>query len=198
MRQLWTMAACAALLAGCSGSSTKESAAATGTVSLHNATVGEVADQVSAANTAAATFQPGEWKGTIRLLDMAMPGMDNLPPAVRERMKAQMASGREFSNCLTPEDAADARKTFGGGRQDDCTYDHFTMAGGKIDAAMTCKMGKTVRKMTMTGSYSRTDYHLVNQASGGGPAGANGPAGEMSMKMEITAHRAGDCAPGAK
>lgn len=194
MRQLWAMAACAGLLAGCSGSSTKESAAATGTVSLHNATAGEVAEQVSAANNAAATFQPGEWKGTIRLLDMTMPGMDNLPPAVRERMKAQMASGREFSNCLTPEDAADARKTFGGGRQDDCTYDHFTMAGGKIDAAMTCKMGNVVRKMTMTGSYSRTDYHLVNQASGSG----GGPAGGMAMKMEITAHRTGECAPGAK
>lgn len=190
MRQAWIVIATAGMLAGC-GSSTKETAAATGTVALHNATAGEVQEQVAAATGSGALFRPGHWEGTVKILDMAMPGMEKLPPAMREQMKARMSSGSSFQNCLTPQEAADARKTLAEHQEGECTYDHFTMAGGTIDAAMSCKGGGVLRRMTMTGTYSQTGYHIVSQTSGTG----EGPAG-VSMKVEMNAQRTGDCAPG--
>lgn len=193
MRQAWMAIAAAAMLAGC-GNSTKETAAVTGTVSLHNATMGEVREQVTAANAGGALFDPGHWEGTVKIVDMAMAGMENLPPAMRDQMKARMSQGHGFSNCLTPEQAADAKSAFTRNQTGKCSYDHFTMAGGTIDAAMTCQGGAGLQKMTMTGTYSKTAYHLVSQVEGSGA----GPAGGMSMKMDMSAHRTGACAPGEK
>lgn len=194
MRQTATgliLFATATALSAC-GQSTKESAAATGTVSLTNASMGEVGEQVAAANKGGAMFDPGHWEGTVKILDMAIPGMgaglENLPPEMAARLKARMSQGNAFASCLTPDEAANAREALTKNQRGDCTYDHFTMAGGTIDAAMSCKVGTALQKMTMTGTYSRTDYHLVSQASGG-----EGPHGAMAMKMEITAHRTGAC-----
>ncbi|WP_374147831.1 DUF3617 domain-containing protein [Sphingomonas sp. 28-63-12] len=198
MRQAMVVIAGALALAGCGEQSTRESAAVTGTVSVKNASMAEVGAQVIAANQAGDMFQPGHWRGTVRIADIAlngaMPGIEKLPPAMRARMQARMAEGHGFDSCLTPEEAADARKALAKNQRSDCSYDHFDMTGGKIDAAMSCKVGAALQKMTMTGTYSRTEYRLISQASGGGGS----PAGAMSMKMEITAHRIGDCAPGAK
>jgi hypothetical protein len=192
MHKAYLALAGAAMLTAC-GQSTKESAAVTGTVSLKNATQAEVGEQVAAANGGGAMFTPGHWEGTVKITDMAMPGMGDMPPAVAAQLKARMAQGHGFSSCLTPDEAADARRTLAKNQNGDCSYDHFTMAGGSIDAAMTCKEGTALRKMTMTGSYTKTDYKLVSQMSGGG---GQGP--DMNMKMEIAAHRTRDCAPGEK
>lgn len=183
----------AVTLAAC-GQSTKQSAAATGEVSLKNASIAEVGEQVTAANQAGAMFQPGHWQGVIKIADMVMPGMEKLPPEMRAQMQAKMNQGNAFDSCLTPEDVADSKKIFSKNQKADCTYDHVTMADGSIDASMQCGSGSALQKMTMTGTYSRTDYHLVSQASGSG----TGPAGGLSMKMDITAHRTGDCKPGEK
>lgn len=187
-KAIWALAATAITLTAC-GNSTKESAAVTGTVSLHNASQAQVAEQVSAANGAGALMDPGRWEGSVKFLDMQVAGMDKLPPAIAAHIKAQMGQGTAFASCLTPEDDADAKRAFAEHQQGDCTYDHFTMADGTIDAAMTCHVGTALQKMTLTGSYSRTDYRIVSQASGG----ADGPAGPMSMKMEMAAHRVGAC-----
>ncbi len=192
MRQLLIVAGAGLALSAC-GQSTKESAAATGTVALHNATMGEVQEQVTAAQGSGTMFEPGHWEGTVKIVDMAMPGMANMPPAMAAQLKARMSQGSHFANCLTPKDAADARTALTKNQHGECSYDHFTMAGGTIDAAMSCKVGSALQKMTMTGKYSRTDYQLTSQMSG-----AEGPHAQMAMKMEMTAHRTGDCAAGEK
>lgn len=182
------LAAAAATLSAC-GQSTKETAAVTGQVNLKNASQAEVTEQVAAANRGGAVFTPGHWEGSVTLLDMAMPGLEKLPPAMRAQMQAQMQKSTLFEDCLTPDEAADAKAAISKGQGGDCLYDHFTMANGRIDAAMSCKVGKALHKMTMTGSFTPDDYRLVSQASGGG----TGSAGPMSMKMEIKAHRTGAC-----
>lgn len=181
--------ATAAALSAC-GQSSEQSAAVTGTVSLKNASQAEVAKQVAAANGGGAMFTPGQWAGMVKIVDLKLEGagMDSLPPQVMEQMKKRMAQGHEFSNCLTPDEAKNARDAIAKGQQGDCTYEHFTMAGGTIDAAMTCRAGGALRKMTMTGSYTQTSYHLAMAANGSG----SGPAG-MSMKMEMDARRTGAC-----
>lgn len=175
-------------LAGC-GQSTKESAAASGTVALKNASIGEVQSQVAAAQGRGAVFQPGHWEGSVKIVDLALGGMDKLPPAIAERMKAKIASNTRFASCLTPEDAADARKALAEHAQGDCRYEHFTMAGGAIDAALVCSGDGGSHRMTMKGSYTEASYHLVSQSV----SERSGGLGGMSMKMELDARRTGVC-----
>ena len=188
MRQFWIIVAAAGALSACSGESSKESAAATGSVSLKNASMGDVSDQVAAASAGGAMFSPGQWQGTVRMIDFKMPQMDALPPEMRDQLKAKMTKGRDFDNCLTPQQAADSRGTLVGSQQTNCSYEHFTMAGGTIDAAMTCSGASGMQKMTMSGTYSKTAYHIVTQASGSGDKGAG-----MAMKMDVSARRTGEC-----
>lgn len=61
------------------GQSTRESAAVTGTVSLKNATVDEVQDQVVGAQGSQALFQPGRWEGSAKIVDIKLGGI-NKPP----------------------------------------------------------------------------------------------------------------------
>ena len=70
-----------------------------------------------------------------------------------------------------------------------CRYDHFTMAGGKIDSAMSCDMPPAKMAMTMTGRYSPDSYHMDAATTTTGAS----PAGSMSMSMTIEGKRVGAC-----
>ena len=155
------------------------------TVTATNATGSEVAAKVAAAQGSAQFVSPGRWEGTMTVSDMTIPGM---PPGVAERMHGAMMKPHSFASCLTPEEAAKPRGNFFGNGDKSCTYEHFTMGGGKIDAAMTCAASGTKRAMTMTGSYAPDSYTMAMTSTGSGP----GPAG-MSMKMALTAKRTGPC-----
>ena len=194
MRHIMFVTLAGAMLASCNdANSTKESAALTGDVSLHNATIAQVGEQVRAANNGGALMGPGHWEGTMRIAELQMAGMGNLPPAVAAQMKAKMSQAKPFSSCLTKEQAERPNGGFFGQAQANCSYDHFTMAGGKIDAAMKCGSGTAMHAMTMTGTYSRDAYQMQMAVSGG--HADTGP-GAMSMKMEMAAKRTGDCTPG--
>lgn len=182
----------AAAALGACGNSTKESAAATGEVSLKNATIAEVGSQVEAANTGGALLDAGQWQGTVKILDVALPSVANVPPALVKQMKEKFAAGHSFSSCLTPDEAKRNSGRFLANNSGDCTYDHFTMANGRIDAALTCQAQGREQAMTMTGSYTRTSYDIEMASQ------AKTPEGGMSMKMAMTAHRTGACAPGDK
>lgn len=194
MRTVLIVTFAGAVLAGCNNAnSTKESAAVTGDVTLHNATIAQVGEQVQAANAGGGLMAPGHWEGTMRIADMQVAGMANLPPAVAAQMKAKMGAARPFSSCLTKAQAERPNGGFFGQDKANCRYDHFTMAGGKIDAAMKCGTGTAMHAMTMTGTYSRDAYQMQMTVAGGGDAG---DAGAMSMKMAMSAKRTGDCAAG--
>ena len=77
---------------------------------------------------------------------------------------------------------------FFGAQKSGCTYQHFTMAGGQIDAEMTCSRGPTQMHMTMQGTYSPDSYivHVTNQ-------GEMAPGKTMSTTLAMEAHRVGEC-----
>lgn len=159
-------------------------------VSATNASTKEVAEKVAAATGGEAIIQPGRWEGTYTMHDMEIPGMANMPPAAREQMKAQMQQTRQFVNCVSEEDVKKQKAFYMGDENKNCTYDHFTMGGGKIDAAMTCNSGREgAMAMTMTGSYSPDSYRMDMTGKGQGA----GPTAGMNMKFSVEARRVGAC-----
>lgn len=176
MKQLWFAFPLA--LAACNASPT---------VTAENASVEEVAEKVAAARGDTAFISPGRWESTVTIKDVSMPG---LPPAATTQMKAQMGKSQQIISCLTEADVKKpGEKFFAGDAMKNCRYERFTMAGGKIDAAMACSQGDAKQEMTMTGTYSPESYTMAmtSEASGRGAPGA------MTMKMEMTAKRAGEC-----
>ena len=64
-----------------------------------------------------------------------------MPPQAQAEMKRVMGQvqNNSFEYCVTPEEAKHpGGKMFTGKDNGDCRYDHFTMGGGKFDAAMRC------------------------------------------------------------
>lgn len=161
-------------------------------VSAKNESVESVQKKVAEATAAGELMKPGNWTGTIKIVDMQMPGMEKMPPAMQEKMKASLAQGRSFENCLTEEDVRDPKSKMAENQGGKCVYDHFTMANGVIDARMTCSGNAGPQVMTMQGRYTGESYDIQMAASGSG----QGPAG-MSMKMNMSAKRTGACKPGA-
>jgi hypothetical protein len=160
-------------------------------VSATNATPDEVRAKVAAAGGGDVMVKPGRWEGTYTMQDMDMPGM---PPQVKEAMKKQLGAARTFVNCVTEEDVKQQKALYTGGDSKNCKYDHFTLGGGKIDAAMACdRDGQGKMSMVMNGTYSPDTYHMDMSAKGEGA----GPMGGMTMKMTVEAKRVSACT-GAK
>lgn len=158
-------------------------------VSATNATQAEVQEKVAAATGVDAVLvNPGRWEGKMTMHDLDMP---NLPAAAKEQMKASMSHETSFVSCVTPEDVKKQKAFFTGDKDDkSCKYDHFTMAGGKIDAVMHCDRGDA-GKMTsaMSGSYSPDSYSMTMDSKAEG----KGPMGAMTIKMSVAAKRVGEC-----
>jgi Protein of unknown function (DUF3617) len=172
--------ACAALLAGCHKPQVHET----------NASVEQVANAVSQSGVANDLYlHAGEWQVTGTVEEMNIPG---LPPEAQAQMKKAMGQTQttNYQYCLTPEEAKKPRgKFFSGKDANNCRYDHFTMGGGKIDAAMTCQgQGPGSMNMAVTGTYSPDSYatHVAMNMQGS-------PAGSMTMKVRSEAKRIGEC-----
>ncbi|HWK35284.1 DUF3617 domain-containing protein [Sphingomonas sp.] len=158
-------------------------------VTATNASAGEVAAKVEAATGGAAFVSPGQWKGTMTVSDVQIPGA---PPAMAEQMKKGMGEPHSFVTCLTPEDVQKPKeKFFGDAAAGDCRYNRFTMAGGTIDAEMTCAQSGQERTTKMTGSYSPNAYKMVVQSTG--KAAPGNPVSGMTMTMAIDSQRTGAC-----
>jgi hypothetical protein len=160
-------------------------------VSEKNAKPSEVAGAVAAAG-AGSFIRPGRWESTTKM-DMsgvAMPNMANMPPEVAKQMQTAMNRTTTSTSCLTPEQVKKPGPEVFAGADKRCTYDHFTMSGGKIDAKMTCKEGSMSSTMTMTGTYSADHYTAQNTIETSGGPGGHG----MTVKATIDSKRVGDCA----
>ena len=144
--------------------------------------VESVAKKVEAANLRP---QPGRWEASMKFEKMDVPGM---PPQAKEAMNKQMNVSQTFASCLTPEEANQPSGSFFQKGAENCKYEHFVMADGKIDATMTCKERNSEVKMTMAGSYSESQYDLRVTSEG-----EMQPGMPMSMEMSITARRTGEC-----
>ena len=152
------------------------------TVTATNATTSEVAAKVDAAG-AEVTIAPGRWEA-MAATEMKMPG---LSPA----QQAQVARKQTMISCVTPEQVKQHRALFTGNKELDksCKYDHFTMGGGKLDAAMSCAMGGAQSAMTMKGSYGADRYAMTMTMAAKGA----GPMAAMNSTVTIDAKRVGAC-----
>ena len=158
-----------------------------------NASIQEVAEAASKANAATGiVLKAGQWRLNGTMEEMTIPG---LPPSAQADMQRMLGEKNNFTMeyCLTPEEAKQPRgKFFGGKQSDNCRYESFDMAGGKIDAVMRCE-GQPSGSMTMriSGNYSPDSYSTRAAME---VAGNNGRGG-MTMKMRSEAHRIGNCTP---
>jgi hypothetical protein len=154
----------------------------TNSVEAKNESVASVAGKVAASEVKP---RPGRWQGTFKLESMEMTGM---PPQAREAMKKSMGAEQTYFTCLTPEQAMKPDASFFQKSAPGCVYNHFSMAGGKLDAKMTCPAGNGPTEMTMAGTYGETDYDLKITGKGELQKGM-----AMNMSLAIAMHRVGEC-----
>ena len=179
MKHKLAVIACSAALAACNKGPE---------INEKNASVEEVAQKVREAAADHSLVKPGKWQTKVSLLDVDIPGM---PPQMAAQMKQTMAKMQEhsFESCLTEADVNKPKEDFFAGHNKDCRYDHFTMSGGKIDAALRCE-GKPNGAMTMAinGTYSRDSYEATMAMDVAG-----GRQGSMKLRSHSESHLIGQC-----
>ena len=157
-------------------------------VNVKNASAGEVAEKVRQASGSGALIEPGKWQTKISVLNVEVPGM---PPQAAQQMKQMMtkAQAHTYDTCLTEADVKRPKEDFFAGESNDCRYDHFTMSGGKIDAALRCD-AKSSGTMTMTinGTYSSDSYEATMAMDM-----SRGSEGGMKIRSRSESHRVGEC-----
>jgi hypothetical protein len=153
-------------------------------IQAENATVGEVNGKVAEAGGAASFVNPGKWVSNVTIEEMSMPGM---PPSAAAQMKGMMGTAHATTSCLTPEEAKRPKEDFFAG-ESGCRYDHFTMAGGKIDAVMKCDRPNGAQVMQIAGTYSPDTYNMVMASTS-----SEGRSAGMKMRMRVDAKRVGAC-----
>lgn len=131
---------------------------------------------------------PGLWESQMSIEKMEVPGLTD---DVREMMKQQMGKASTSSRCLTKGQVeSDTSEFFKPREQSGCTYNSFSMGGGKIEADMNCDEGAMNQTMTMSGTYDEQSYALNISAEGtveGRPT---------SIEMAIKSRRVGECGEG--
>ena len=179
MRYPVALMACTLALAACNNSPQ---------VHEENASVEEVQKEIAKAGGTDSFVRPGLWESKVTLEEMSMPGM---PKEVSERMSQAYGKIETNQSCLTPEEAKRPKEDFFAGDNKNCRYDHFTMAGGKIDAVMKCSAEGATQTMALQGGYTPDTYNM--QMSMKSEGGGQGPQSGMSMRMRVDAKRVGEC-----
>jgi hypothetical protein len=138
-----------------------------------------------AAETRKLQLQPGQWETTTLITAMNVAG---LPAGATQ---AATGTRTTTSNCITPAEAARPDANILSGTKDgNCTYQRFSMAGEKIDAAMTCAPAKAPGKiaMTLAGTHARDRFDMDMGMKTDLPGGM-----AMTMKAAVTGRRTGVC-----
>jgi hypothetical protein len=180
MKHVALLIACALPLAACNKSPQ---------VNEKNASVAEVAQKVREVGGDQSFVRPGLWQSKVTIDQLDIPGM---PADMAQRMKTMMAEKPDqgCETCLTPQDVKRPKEDFFAGKNNECRYEHFTMGGGKIDAAMRCGDKEGAQEMQMAGTYSPDSYQMQTSMK----VRAEGSSqGAMQMKMRIEAQRVGEC-----
>jgi hypothetical protein len=115
-------------------------------------TAEEVANELSGMK-----IEPGQWEATNEIIAANAPGM---PAGVLDQMIGQKTT---VQNCITPEQAAKPSANFLAAQENsNCTYQDWSMKGGRMTGKMTCEGGEMPGKMVMTmdGRYGSTAYDI--------------------------------------
>lgn len=166
-------------LAACGGSD----------VSVTNASPEEVAAKVDAAG--GARFNPGEWETTVETVSVEIPGLEG---AMKDEMTRMMLQRKQVGkNCITPEQAKSPPAEVLAQSKGRCTYETFTMTGGKIDGTMVCDAEGGKMTMKISGTFSDNSFAIDNDMETTMPGGAR----TMKIKARTSGKRIGEC-PGTK
>lgn len=157
-------------------------------VSATNASPKEVAAKVAAANGGADLISPGRWEGTVTVKDMEMP---KLPPDQQKMLASKIGGAQPIVSCVTPEEVKEHRALFTGSDMAGCKYDHFTMAGGKLDAKVACDKEGMTMSATMAGTFAADSYHMEMTSNIAGKD--DSPYSTMINSISVEAKRTGVC-----
>lgn len=132
-------------------------------------------------------LEPGRWETTTLITDIDVSGL----PA--DATDAATGTPTTTATCVTPAQAAKPDASFLSGTRDaNCEYQRFSMAGKRIDAALTCSPrglagGKAI-EMKLTGGYSSTAF-AMNMTMNTKLAASMA----MTMKATVNGKRTGAC-----
>lgn len=173
MKRMVIIAGAAALLGGCSGADEADGTAT-------------VKEAVKEAKAQGILPEPGLYRATITMTGIDVPGM----PAEMEGHGAGMVTTTE--DCLTQEEVDKGfEELMKQGQNGECTYESFSLEGGKMDGVMVCKTPEGAARMTMTGTASPTASEFTASTK----MNFEG-VGEATMNFTAKHERIGDCPAG--
>lgn len=183
MKRAMILLAPAVLLGGCNKG-----------VEMKNASVEDVVKATKDAHFIA----PGQWSTTSEIVSVDMAGLPPEAQKMSEAMSKTMVGRKStFESCVTEEEAKrPAAGLFAGGDKGQCTYDSFSMSGGKLSAVTTCAApgGKGRMTMAMDGTYGGDSYTMNVEMKMSGTPGMMGSG--MVMKAKNSGKRIGECKKG--
>lgn len=154
-------------------------------VSVENATPEEVAAEMKKSGVAEDLRKPGQWSTTMTIAQIEAPGM---PAEALNQMRTMMGNGQTTERCVTAEELKQV-DSFIGQNNANCVFDHYRVAGGKIDGKATCTQGAVKQLMTMNGDFTENSSDMtIRSETRGGPPGQN-----MTVTMNIKSQRKGEC-----
>lgn len=133
---------------------------------------------------------PGNWKMSAGMTNFEVPGAT---PEQAEMFKNAVGEMSSQEQCVTPQEAKFEPETMSQAFQQggDCTVGDFTVADGKIEGSLSCKMpdGNT-SELSVTGTISpekfamSVDTEMVQEML---------PEGKANVTIEVSGERIGDC-----
>jgi len=138
----------------------------------------------AAAAGAVAEMRPGQWETTVEVLRVDMGNVPGMPPGMTPPGQGRTS----VRSCLTPEQARRPNANFmTGADQAGCTYENFSMAGGRVRGTATCNQAGSTVRTTIDGSFAAESYRIETQSQ----VSTNGMNVETSTR--ISGRRIGDC-----
>ena len=151
-----------------------------------NVTAAEINEAVAASGDKVRP-EPGLYETTMEVVEVDMPGA---PQAMKDMMSSAMGTTVEL--CVTPEMAERGfEDSLKDGQNGDCTVNSYTLDGGDLDMAMTCKTaenGPGQMDMSLTGTVTPTTSDMTMSMNGSVPE-----LGDLSIKAAYKQKRIGDC-----
>ncbi len=148
------------------------------------ATGGSTPEQAAAA-LSSVHMQPGLYQAKIDIKAFDMPGM---PEAVAAGVKGSMAN-KPMTYCLSAEDAAKGAEAMKAHMaKGKCQFNKFDVAGGTVDTAMSCQLGKGTLTAVGKGTYTDTGTVVASTSDmtmGGGR--------KIHIEEVVTTTRVADC-----
>lgn len=134
--------------------------------------------------------RPGQYARTMDITRLDIPAMDAEQIG---QLRQMMERSRASTFCLTKEQSQEGFKAMFDrlGQNGACAYSRFHVAGGHLDAQMSCKgEGGSTASIKLSGLIAADGSNVVVAMD---QKGLPKPATRVSMTMQMVSKRTGDC-----